>query len=83
MDLLVRQAFQQTTESEEKWKRATLSQVQLASYFTGLTEIYELREEIKQQQGPKFDLKKFHEQFLSYGSAPVKEIRELMLGKLN
>jgi len=80
MDLLVRQAFQQTAESEEKWKRATLSQVQLASYFSGLTEIYELREELKQQQGAQFNLKKFHEQFLSYGSAPVKEIRDLMLG---
>ena len=80
LDLLVKQAFQQTAESEEKWKRASLSQVQLASYFNGLTEIYELREELKQKQGAKFDLKKFHEQFLSYGSAPVKEIRALMLG---
>lgn len=83
LDLLVHQAFQQTAESEEKWKRATLSQVQLACYFTGLTEIYELRNEIKQKQGVQFDLKKFHEQFLSYGSAPVKEIRELMMGKNN
>ncbi len=81
LDLLVNQAFQQTAESEEKWNRATLSQVQLASYFSGLTEIYELREEMKQKQGAQFDLKKFHEQFLSYGSAPVKEIRKLMLGQ--
>ena len=80
LDLIVKQAFQQTAEAHEKWKRATLSQVQLASYFNGLTEIYELREEMKQKQGAQFDLKKFHEQFLSYGSAPVKEIRALMLG---
>jgi uncharacterized protein (DUF885 family) len=80
MDLLVRQAFQEKAEAEEKWKRATLSQVQLASYFNGVTEIYELREDMKKKQGAQFDLKKFHEQFLSYGSAPVKEIRELMLG---
>jgi len=79
LDLIVKQAFQQTAEAHEKWKRATLSQVQLASYFDGLTEIYELREEMKQKQGAQFDLKKFHEQFLSYGSAPVKEIRALML----
>ena len=80
LDLIVKQAFQQTAEAHEKWKRATLSQVQLASYFNGLTEIYELREELKQKQGAQFNLKKFHEQFLSYGSAPVKEIRALMLG---
>ena len=80
MDLIVKEAFQQSAEAKEKWKRATLSQVQLASYFTGLTEIYELREELKKKQGDKFDLKKFHEQFLSYGSAPVKETRALMLG---
>ena len=80
MTLIVKQAFQQTAEAQEKWKRATLSQVQLASYFNGLTEIYELREELKQKQGAQFDLKKFHEQFLSYGSAPVKEIRVLRVG---
>jgi uncharacterized protein (DUF885 family) len=78
-NLLVNEAFQQSAEADEKYKRATLTQVQLTSYFTGLTEIYELREELKAKQGKAFDLKKFHEQFLSYGSAPVKEIRELML----
>lgn len=79
MNLIVKQAFQQDAEAHEKYKRATLTQVQLTSYFTGLTEIYEFREELKKKLGDKFDLKKFHEQFLSYGSAPVKEIRELML----
>ncbi len=77
--LLVEDAFQQKQEAENKWKRATLSQVQLTSYFTGYTEIYELREELKVRQGDKFDLKVFHEKFLSYGSAPVKYIRELMM----
>jgi uncharacterized protein (DUF885 family) len=33
--------------------------------------------------GEKFDLKTFHEDFLSYGSAPVKYIRKLMLKKLS
>ncbi len=78
VDFLTREAFQQNKEASEKWRRATLTQVQLTSYFTGLTEIYELREELKTKAGENFDIKKFHEQFLSYGSAPVKEIRELM-----
>jgi uncharacterized protein (DUF885 family) len=79
IDLLVNQAFQQKAEAEGKWKRVSLTQVQLCSYFTGYTEIYDFREELKKKQGDKFDLKQFHEKFLSYGSAPVKYIKELML----
>ncbi|WP_026729836.1 DUF885 domain-containing protein [Flavobacterium denitrificans] len=81
MRLLTREAFQQQAEAEGKWKRVTLSQVQLCSYFTGYTEIYNLREELKKQEGDKFNLKKFHEKFLSFGSAPVKYIKELMLSE--
>jgi uncharacterized protein (DUF885 family) len=79
MDLLMNQAFQEKSEAEGKWRRATLTQVQLCSYFSGFSEIYALREELKQKQGKDFDLKKFHESFLSYGSAPVSEIRKMMM----
>lgn len=81
MDLLVKQAFQQKAEAEAKWKRAKVSQVQLCSYFTGYYEIMALREEMQKNLGKDFDLKKFHEDFLSFGSAPVKYIRLLMLEK--
>lgn len=77
--LLTKEAFQQDAEAEGKWKRVTLSQIQLCSYFTGYTEIYDFREQLKKQQGKDFKLKQFHEKFLSYGSAPVKYIKELML----
>ncbi|MET4106233.1 DUF885 domain-containing protein [Hymenobacter sp. UYP22] len=77
--MLRRDGFQEEAEARNKWLRATLSQVQLSSYFTGYTEIYDLREELKRQPARKFDLKEFHEQFLSYGSAPVKYIRQMML----
>jgi len=79
MNLLVREAFQQKTEAEGKWKRVSVTQVQLCCYFTGYTEIYDFREELKKQSGNKFNLKQFHEKFLSYGSAPVKYIKELMI----
>lgn len=81
MNMLLNEGFQEQTEAQEKWKRATLSQVQLSSYFTGYTEIYDWREELKKKQGSNFNLKQFHEQFLSYGNAPVRYIRELMLAK--
>ena len=51
----------------------------ITSYFTGYTEIWNLREEWKDQKGDAYDLREFHEMFLSYGSSPVKYIRELML----
>ncbi|WP_125779224.1 DUF885 domain-containing protein [Pseudoalteromonas rubra] len=78
LDLLMNGAFQEQAEAEGKWRRATLSQVQLTSYYSGFREIYDLREEQKKQLGKDFDLKAFHEEFLSYGSAPVKYIRQLM-----
>ena len=81
MHLLVDEAFQQQAEAEGKWRRVSLTQVQLCSYFTGYTEIYNLREELKKAQGDKFNLKQFHEKFLSFGSAPVKYIKELMLSE--
>ena len=79
--LLMREAFQEKSEAEGKWRRARLSQVQLCSYFSGYSEIMQLREELQVKMGEDFDLKKFHEEFLSYGSAPVKYIRKLMLIK--
>ena len=82
MDLLVREAFQQDTEAEEKWHRAQVSQVQLSSYFSGFSAIYDLREQLKARQGPAFDLKAFHETLLSFGSAPLKYTRHLMLDPL-
>ena len=78
IDLLVRQAFQTPQEAAEKWKRAQLSSVQLSSYFSGYSDIMELRERRRQQLGDRFDLKEFHDQFLGYGNAPVRVIGQLM-----
>ncbi|KZN64998.1 DUF885 domain-containing protein [Pseudoalteromonas luteoviolacea] len=78
LDLLMNGAFQERAEAEGKWRRATLSQVQLTSYYSGYREIYDLREKQKEKLGKDFDLKAFHEEFLSYGSAPVKYINQLM-----
>ncbi len=81
MKLMVNDAFQQKTEAENKWRRLTLSSVQLSSYFTGFSQIYELREDLKVKEGDDFNLKAFHEKFLSYGNSPVRYIRELMMAE--
>lgn len=77
--LLVNEAFQQQAEAEGKWKRVSLTSVQLTSYYTGYKEITDLREAYKTKMGKDYQLKAFNEQFLSYGNAPVKYIRMLML----
>lgn len=77
--LLKNETFQEDAQIKEKYHRATVSQVQLCSYFTGLSDILALREAYKNKMGSNYNLKDFHEKFLSYGSAPVKYIREVML----
>ena len=80
-DLLVKKAFQEEAQVMEKYNRAKVTQVQLYTYFTGVTEIESLLAKYKEEQGENYQLKNFHEQFLSYGSAPIKYIREIMLNE--
>jgi uncharacterized protein (DUF885 family) len=75
--MLVREAFQSAEEASGKWRRLQLTSVQLTSYYAGYAGIYELREQLKRER-PNFDLKAFHEEFLSYGNAPVGVIATLM-----
>jgi len=82
LNLLMNEAFQESAEANGKWRRATVSQVQLTSYFAGYSEIYAFREQLKKQMGDQFDLKSFHNEFLSYGNAPVPVIKNLMLARL-
>ncbi|MEO6732345.1 MAG: DUF885 domain-containing protein [Ferruginibacter sp.] len=81
INLLKNEAFQEEAQLEEKYHRATVSQVQLCSYFTGATEILALRAAYQKKMGSKYTLKGFHERFLGYGTAPVKFIRRAMLEK--
>ncbi len=79
INLLTKECFQTMAQSEEKYHRATVSQVQLCSYYSGYLSIMALRDEYKKKMGSQYSLKDFHEKFLSFGSSPVKYIRERML----
>ena len=79
MNFLIKDCFQTKAQAEEKYHRATLSQVQLCSYYAGSSSIMALRSDYKTKKGDKYSLKDFHENFLGYGSSPVKYIRERML----
>ena len=78
LDLMMKEGFQQEGEAVAKWKRARLSSAQLSTYFVGATEHLEMRERAKAKAGSSFDLQKYNDNVLSYGSPPVKYVRELL-----
>jgi uncharacterized protein (DUF885 family) len=78
MDLMMKQTFQQEGEAVAKWKRARLTSAQLSTYFVGATEHLDLRAAEEKKLGKDFDLRKYNDQVISYGSPPVKYVRELM-----
>ena len=79
IDLMTKEAFQQEGEAVAKWKRARLTSAQLSTYFVGATEHLDLRAAEQKKLGDQFNLKKYNDQVISYGSPPVKYVRELML----
>ena len=78
MDLMVNDGFQEKGEATLKWNRARLTSAQLSSYFVGVTEHLDLRERAKAKAGENFNLKKYNDTVISFGSPPVKYVRELM-----
>ncbi len=78
MDLMTKATFQEQGEATLKWKRARLTSAQLSTYFVGVSEHLDLRAAAQKKFGKEFDLKKYNDQVISYGSPPVKYVRELM-----
>lgn len=76
---LTEECYQTQAQAEDKYHRATVSQVQLCSYYTGASAIHALRDDYKNKLGNRYKLKDFHETFLRFGSSPVKYIRERMM----
>jgi len=76
--LMMKEGYQQEGEAVAKWKRARLTSAQLSTYFVGVTEHLDLRGRAKAKAGASFDQKKYNDQVISYGSPPVKYVRELM-----
>ena len=77
MDLMTKEAYQQEGEAVAKWKRARLTSAQLSTYFVGATEHLDLRAAEQKKLGDQFNLKKYNDQVISYGSPPVKYVREI------
>jgi uncharacterized protein (DUF885 family) len=79
MRLMVEDTFQEEREAAAKWVRAQLTSAQLSTYFVGTQELFDLRREVEQSWGGDFDLKKYHDKILSFGSPPTQYVRALVL----
>jgi uncharacterized protein (DUF885 family) len=80
MDLMMKEGYQQEGEAVAKWKRARLTSAQLSTYFVGMSEHLDLRATVEKRRGKDFDLKKYNDEVISFGSPPVKYVRELLQG---
>lgn len=74
--LMKGEAFQEDGEAVGKWKRARLSSAQLTTYFFGFTELYKLRRAVEKLPG--FTERAYHDRLLSWGSPPMKYVRQLV-----
>ena len=78
MKLMTETGFQEEREAAGKWVRAQLSSTQLSTYFVGYQEHSDMRAEAEKRWGARFKLKDYHDRVLSYGTPPVRFVRELI-----
>lgn len=77
--LMVEEGFQERSEAEGKWIRASLTSTQLSTYFVGFQEIMDLERAYREKVGDDFSQKEFNQKLLSYGSPPVRFLREIIM----
>jgi hypothetical protein len=80
--LMTEEGFQERSEAEGKWVRACLTSTQLSTYFVGLQEVLDLEKAYRQKVGENFSQREFNQKLLSYGSPPVRILKEIMLQDL-
>lgn len=81
MQIMIEDTFQEEREAAGKWIRAQLTSTQLSTYFVGLQEHRDLRRETETAWGKNFNLKRYHDKVVSFGSPPVQFVRALMLDR--
>ena len=79
MRLMVEGGFQEEREAAGKWTRAQLTSAQLSTYFVGTQEHWDLRRQVEEAWQEDFDLKRYHDKVMSFGSPPVQFVKALML----
>jgi uncharacterized protein (DUF885 family) len=79
---LMERAFQSEAEAILKVIRAKQSSCQLSTYFVGRTAFVRLRRQVQNKLGKHFDLGRYHEAVLDFGTLPVRYLPELVLQRL-
>jgi uncharacterized protein (DUF885 family) len=80
VDMLVKVAKLEKTNAIAEVKRYTYTPTQPMTYIMGKMEVLRLREDFGKLKGKAFNLREFHDQLLSYGTIPIRMVRERMLG---
>ena len=75
---MMREGFQEEGEAAGKWKRAQLSSTQLSTYYVGSVEVNDIRKAYEAKMKGKVDMKRMHDEMLSFGSPAAKYVKEMM-----
>lgn len=81
MKLMMHDTFQEEREAAGKWIRAQVTSTQLSTYFVGYQEHRDLRNAAQAAWKDSFQLKKYHDGAISFGSPPVKYVKALLLNQ--
>ena len=73
-------AFMEELPARKEAMRGTFDPMYL-NYTLGKLMILKLREDFLARTGDAFSLRRFHDEFLSYGAPPIPLAREMMLGE--
>lgn len=79
--MLVEKVKLAPNQAEAEVKRYTMSPTQPMSYLVGKTLILKMREKARKLWGKKFNLKRFHDAFLSCGTIPQPLIEQELFGR--
>ncbi len=79
VDFFVTDGYQSRSVGLVETKRGTADPTYL--YYTlGKLQIMKLRSDLEKKQGPNFSLQRFHDDFMRQGGAPIKIVRQALLG---
>jgi uncharacterized protein (DUF885 family) len=80
INLFVKEGYQPRANAEREAKRGTSDPTYLV-YTLGKMQILQLRDDYKKAKGNNYSLKDFHNNFLAQGGAPLKIVRQALLGE--
>jgi uncharacterized protein (DUF885 family) len=79
VDFFVKEGYQSRSVGTVETKRGTSDPTYL--YYTlGKLQIMKLRTDLEKKQGSSFSLQRFHDDFMRQGGAPIKIVRQALLG---